>query len=407
MRRLQEISIILLFLLTGTNSFAQWYGIKGGYNLSKITMKNDAGDYNNQYTNKEGYHIGIIAQFPIKEPFSFETGLLYSSKGFLANWESTYQGKPVKIKSTTTLSYLEIPVLAKTSFKFGYSKIYGALGPYFGIGMSGETKRDMTTISNGETTTNFYDLKFGPDKGTDNLKKVDIGINAGVGIDFSKIRLSFTYGLGMRNLSLKSDNNAVSKNRNLEFSMTYKISYGSFKSPDYKIRIKAVKRTHNQTKLLKTALEDKDLSVRVAAFNKLNPVSLNKICNLNNDPALTIAAKIRLNKTTWSDEFKKGSDSNSSLGDVIGAAALVIDPKPAANDVVSACHKFISQGDNSRIPELKSLLMRFGNVPLSEDYLNCGNAELYSAGAEWLQSHGYNIVKGNGSNRVRWGENKK
>jgi len=406
MKRLIKVSIILFLLLPGTDSFAQWYGIKGGYNLSRIITKNDAGDHSSLYTNKEGFHVGFSMQIPVKGSLALETGLMVSTKGYLANYESTYQSAPVNINLKSTLTYLEAPVMAKVSIGLGEAKISGLFGPYLGIGLDGDSKKAMTIISSGLTTNTSYNLKWGSDKGVDNIRRVDLGLKAGAGIEFSKIILGFTYGMGLRNWSLLSSNNTISKNRGLEFSMTYKISYGSFSSPDYEERIKAVKRSHKQTKLMKVALEDKDLRVRVAAFNKLNDNSLSEISNSNRDPALILAAKIRLHQTQWRDEFDKGSAAGNSLGDVIGAAALVTDPSPSSYDVVSACHKYIRQGDVSRIPELRNLLMRFGDLSLAEDYLNCGNDELHSAGADWGSSHGYNIRSGNGSNRVRWGENK-
>lgn len=406
MNRLIKASIILLFVLTGTNSFAQWYGIKGGYNLSRIITQNDAGNRSSLYTNKEGFHVGFSMQIPVMGPLSFETGLMVSTKGYLANYESTYQSAPVTINLKSTLTYLEIPALPKLSFGLGEAKIFGLFGPYLGVGLDGDNKKAMTIISSGLTTNTSYNLKWGSEEGVDNLRRVDLGLKAGAGIEFSKIQLSFAYGMGLRNWSLLSSNNTISKNRGLEFSMTYKISYGSFTSPDYDERIKAVKRSHKQTKLMKVALEDKDLRVRVAAFNKLNDNSLSEISNRTKDPAIVLAAKIRLHETQWRDEFDKASAPGSSLGDVIGAAALVNDPSPSSYDVVSACHKYIRQGDVSRIPELRSLLMRFGDLSLAEDYLNCGNDELHSAGADWGSSHGYNIRSGNGSNRVRWGEDK-
>ncbi len=407
MKRLLKISILLQVLLTGTDSFAQWYGITGGYTLAKITLKNDAGDFSDRYSNKEGYHFGLLAQFPIKNPFSFETGFVFSSKGYLYNWKGTLQSEPVEIKSTSNRTYLNVPIMAKASMKIGdETRIFGMVGPYLGIGISGETKQVKSYTSSGQTSTSSYDLKWGSKKGVDNIRRVDLGINAGAGIDFNKIQLNFNYGMGLRNTSLLSDNKTVAHNRTLEFSLIYKIDYGSITSPDYRSRIKAVKRIRNQNRLMKITLGDKDLSVRAAAFNKLNDISLNEIYQTSKDRAVVIAAKIRLKTTRWRDEFESADASNSSLGDVIGAAALVKDPLPSSYDVVSACHKYIRQGDVYRIPELRDLLMRFGDLSLAEDYLNCGNEELHSAGTEWGTAHGYNIRKGNGSNRVRWGQDK-
>jgi hypothetical protein len=95
---------------------------------------------------------------------------------------------------------------------------------------------------------------------------------------------------------------------------------------------------------------------------------------------------------------------SKGLGNVLGAAALVDSPQPSSAAVVAACHAYIRRGDASRIPELRDLLLRFGDKPLAEDYLNCGQSQLRDAGEEWARAHGYNIGSGAGSHRVRWGE---
>lgn len=170
-------------------------------------------------------------------------------------------------------------------------------------------------------------------------------------------------------------------------------------------RLLAINRIYNQKVLMRFALEDKDWKVRNSAFGKLNNESLNVISKMSTDPAVIIASKIRLQQTTWSEEFAKSSVSPNSLGNIIGAAALVNSPQPASTDVISACHKYIRQGDASRIPELINLLNRFGDKTLAEDYMNCGREELKSAGESWGSSHGYRIETGSGSHRVTWGKN--
>jgi len=162
--------------------------------------------------------------------------------------------------------------------------------------------------------------------------------------------------------------------------------------------------THeSQDSLLKIVQENGDWYERKRAFNKLSKVSLKKVATTTNqDKAMQIAAKIILNQTNWSKEFS--NTSSEHLDWVIGAAALVENPKPTPASIVNACHRYIRQGEYSRIPELRNLLLRFGDKTLAEDYLNCGNGKLYNAACEWCKQNSYNIGSGNGSHRVRWGE---
>lgn len=146
-----------------------------------------------------------------------------------------------------------------------------------------------------------------------------------------------------------------------------------------------------------------DWNVRKTGFNKLEEPALNDLAQTAKDPAVTLAARIKLKQENWGTAFKPDNLDSKGLGNVLGAAALVDSPQPSSAVVVSACHSYIRRGDSSRIPELKDLLMRFGDKPLAEDYLNCGNSQLRAAGESWANSHGYNIGAGNGSHRVRWG----
>jgi hypothetical protein len=174
--------------------------------------------------------------------------------------------------------------------------------------------------------------------------------------------------------------------------------------PDATVRLAAVGRLSNQPALAKVAAEAKDWNVRKAGFNKLDTPHLTELAGSATDPAVVLAARVKLKQDDWGSAFKPGSLDSKGLGNVLGAAALVDSPQPSSAAVVAACHAYIRRGDASRIPELRDLLLRFGDKPLAEDYLNCGQSQLRDAGEEWARAHGYNIGSGAGSHRVRWGE---
>jgi formylglycine-generating enzyme required for sulfatase activity len=56
--------------------------------------------------------------------------------------------------------------------------------------------------------------------------------------------------------------------------------------------------------------------------------------------------------------------------------------------------------DESRIPEMTDVLMLYGDVPLAEDYMNCGQPDLADAGRRWASARGYSFGIGNGSHRA-------
>jgi hypothetical protein len=167
------------------------------------------------------------------------------------------------------------------------------------------------------------------------------------------------------------------------------------------LKLRVVDLLTDQIELMNISQNNDNWDVRKAAFKKLNDNSLDILTREAKDNALSLSAKIRLGRISWNEAFS--SKKSSTLGTVIGAAALVDTPQPTSDDVVVACHNFIKLGDASRIPELIFLLNKFGDVSLAEDYMNCGESSLEDAGCTWGRSHGYTCTTGYGSNRVRWG----
>ena len=145
---------------------------------------------------------------------------------------------------------------------------------------------------------------------------------------------------------------------------------------------------------------------RASEFSRLGKRDLLHVIETSQDPSEILAARVRLNQTGWGSAFQSADTGQSDLGTVLGAVALVKSPQPDLYTVVAACHRYIRQGDVAKIPELISLLVRFGDKPLAEDYLNCGQSDLRGAGVEWANNHGFNVRNGFGSHRVRWGQDR-
>jgi hypothetical protein len=178
----------------------------------------------------------------------------------------------------------------------------------------------------------------------------------------------------------------------------------AYKETDKKLLI--VSLLSDQNELKNIAQNNTIWEVRKAAFKKLNNNSLESLISEAKDPALILSAKIRLGRITWSEAFSDNYSSQTTLDQIVGAAAIVDSPKPTSYDVVSVCHKFIQLGDASRIPELINLLNTYGDVSLAEDYMNCGESSLEDAGCKWGRAQGYECTTGNGSSRVSWGSKK-
>ncbi len=105
--------------------------------------KDDQETYSDDFNMNPGFHLGATINFPYSDVFSIETGLLLSTKG--------YNIKGENININLNLMYLDIPINAKASFELGDIKMYGLLGPYIGLGISGKNKIKSDGEKNSES----------------------------------------------------------------------------------------------------------------------------------------------------------------------------------------------------------------------------------------------------------------
>jgi len=164
-----------------------------------------------------GFHIGLIAEFPIIEKFSFETGIIMSTKGFKVSESTTSIGNSIyNFDSTMNLFYLEVPLAGKASYDVGGAKIYGVFGPYLGLGLSGRVKMEST----GEPTEK-QNVKWGSGS-NDDVKRLDYGLIIGAGVEIQSILLRLSYSYGLANIISDSSLDTKSQNRVLSLSVGYK-----------------------------------------------------------------------------------------------------------------------------------------------------------------------------------------
>jgi len=219
MKELMKLFIVLLLFGMVHETFAQSITLKGGLNMADMLIEEDGEDAGEEFKMNPGFHVGILAEFPINEGLSFEPGLLLMTKGTRAEEEESFQGMVAKYEAKINLYYLDIPLNLKLSFDAGSAKIFGTFGPYIGMGLSG--KSIFTFTENGDSETEKEDIEWGKDK---DLKRLDWGLGAGAGIEFGKMQLGLSYALGLANISAESDDDVKVNNRVLSISVGYKFS---------------------------------------------------------------------------------------------------------------------------------------------------------------------------------------
>lgn len=222
MKKLISLFFLILLLFVTTQSFAQIkFGAKAGLNLSNMLSKDNTTTYSKDYKMKSGFHIGAIAEYPLSEIFSVESGLFLSSKGFKAQIMIDSFGFPIDIKAEATLYYLDIPITAKASYNIGAAKIYGFAGGYLGIGLSGKIKTEMSAFVFAQSDN--QDVSWGSDENNDDFKRLDYGLSVGAGAEIQSFLLEVTYGLGLANLAPSTTGGAKENNRVIGISVGYKL----------------------------------------------------------------------------------------------------------------------------------------------------------------------------------------
>ena len=162
------IFIALIFNLTFVKAQNVNIGFKGGINVSNF---NTSG-----YEKIPGFHIGLFTELLIKDRYSLQPELLYSTQGS----SKMTMGK----EAVTNLNYVDLPIMIKYRVLDNFNI---EIGPEFGFLISEKTHVDGKEI---DTNDNFEDLDF--------------GLNIGIAYSFESI-----FDLGVRYNYGFSEINAV------------------------------------------------------------------------------------------------------------------------------------------------------------------------------------------------------
>lgn len=215
-----KIVAVVFVTSLATTSFAQIFGVKAGFNLSTILEKDDFNTYSEDYKMKPGFHAGVTMDLPLVSILSFESALLVSTKGFRIDEDFSVSGQSMNVKGKVNLVYLDIPLTAKATFDVNRFKVYGAFGPYLGLGLSGKSKFEERR--DGQTIKTERDIDWGNDEIDDDLMRLDLGLTAGVGVEISAFQIGLTYGHGLMNISPYDNFDYRIKNRVLGLSVGYR-----------------------------------------------------------------------------------------------------------------------------------------------------------------------------------------
>ncbi|PSL49184.1 outer membrane protein with beta-barrel domain [Chitinophaga niastensis] len=209
-------------------------GIKGGWNLSNITIDN-AGNTKDSRS-LSGFNVGAIVDVPlVPKLLSFQPGVFYTTKGskIEAGNKSSSITNPYT-KYTVNPSYIEVPLNFIAKLPIGNNaSLFAGIGPYFAFGVAGQQKYDA--IIGGISASSATDIKWDndtplnggdPNTAYDKFKRFDWGGNVQIGAELSNFLVAVQYGIGFAKIRSGQDNSADEKNKNRVFSVSIGYLFG-------------------------------------------------------------------------------------------------------------------------------------------------------------------------------------
>jgi Outer membrane protein beta-barrel domain len=164
-------------------------GFTAGVTMPQIKTEMDNEKYKSD--SRLGFNLGIMADIPLAEQFSFQPAFHFIQKGGKDNQDIS----GIAVKYNVILNYLELPLNFVYRSKGEKGHFIAGLGPSLAYGFSGKTKFS----ANGETENEKIHFGNGDD---DDLKPFDLGGNVLAGYESGNgIIVTFNYNMGLINLS--------------------------------------------------------------------------------------------------------------------------------------------------------------------------------------------------------------
>lgn len=213
--------LLALALCAGmfTTAKSQVY-VQGGVNFANISnSKSGSVEDNNMLTT---FNVGILSRFGLSSVVDFESGLLLNGQGAKAETYFTDSRDDNYIKAKFNPLYLQVPLNLVLKLPLQKSAgIFFHAGPYVAMGIAGNSKVETKLV--GSSSTSTEKIKFSNDDPStseqegaayDRIKRFDVGLNLGGGIDLGKILLKANYGMGFTKInSMESNNSDNDKNK--------------------------------------------------------------------------------------------------------------------------------------------------------------------------------------------------
>lgn len=125
-------------------------GFKAGMNVSDAQADLFVDAINNAPKTHTSFLIGGFAEFSLSESFAFQPEVQFTRKGFTINESTSFEALgvnvPIGAKATTSINYIETPLLLKGKIRKGATSFYGIAGPSIGYATSAKIQPKITVL---------------------------------------------------------------------------------------------------------------------------------------------------------------------------------------------------------------------------------------------------------------------
>ena len=215
-------NLIFLFLIvssfqTNAQDSEIKLNIKTGLNYSTIVENNDNDLYSTENSYVTGFHFGIYPEFPIKDRYHIEAGLMYSSMGCRTEVDGIINGEQSNYTVDTELEYIVLNAHLTRYFDGFMPGFYVLAGFFASLGVEG--KIEFEGYQGQKRIFSSRKVNWGYDESDDDFKEEDLGLECGIGIKIRKLIIEMSYQHGLVNISPYQDNDYSNKNRVFSFSL--------------------------------------------------------------------------------------------------------------------------------------------------------------------------------------------
>ena len=152
-----------------------------------------------------GFQAGLVLQIPCSPKVAIQPSLLYARRLFEVEKYTGTERTNTTLGTTARVNYLELPV--NFLYTIGSNRGFQLFaGPYVALGLGGEATKSESYFSlwdglgNSQTTDVVFARQEGSDaRTTTYLRRLDAGLNGGVGYRLGMIQAQLSYSHGFLN----------------------------------------------------------------------------------------------------------------------------------------------------------------------------------------------------------------